>query len=237
MEFVPDRRSAAMAVAHADARVEIIASRLVEAPIRQMVLLMKRALYSKKTYSWEAVRHLVADNPMQPSSSLAAANALADACLSISQTADIDARHRLRAAVLEAVTERLVRVRVDDVRVEHRACGLNPRIYGPNGCSRPLDVVAVAAPVEVFECKCAAYHQTTAGREFDIQQDDLTLFARLGDVAEAEGERLVCAFVTFLKRDELVDALVDLTAERTVYAVTIDELEELALRPAAQAVA
>jgi hypothetical protein len=227
MEFAPVPRTAAMAVAHANVHVLRAAALVEKHSTPAFIDLLVRTLY-EAPLGPAAIGFLLGTSI--PKDVVDAGVELARECSALAQMTDKVMRARCRGALLEEVVERLVRRRVADVRVEQAVKGLNARIY-KEGQSKAMDVVACGGPVEVYECKAAVVSRDASdGWIWHVNQDDLTEFGAIAEVAAAEGDTLLCAIATFDDRTTLGDGLEGLQAPVDIYAATRDDLDQLAAR-------
>lgn len=232
MQFQQIDRSEAMAEAHTDPMVMAAAASFEGYPSRAMLLLMHSALYLRRPLTDDAVRYLLGQPPLLSSGELVAGKELARSCLAIS---NYTKPGRMRAAVFERVVEFLVASRpgVGTVTHEEAAQGLDRSVY-KDGLSKPFDVVVKPSPFELYECKTTAI----AGDGWNINQDDLTTFDRVSEVAAADSEATYAVLATMDSLIELQAALRGLTCETTVYAATREDLDQLAMtRPSVTAIA
>jgi hypothetical protein len=146
MNFIVVARSNEMEAAHNDPRVIAVASGFLSFPSDGMLQLLARALYT----CWDprSANTLVAQATI-PNDQRDSALRMTESAIEI---ANEDDPRRLRAAVLEAIAEGLVRERATDVLTEARIGPLPEPPYS-DGLSTPVDVVVRGGPIEVLECK------------------------------------------------------------------------------------
>lgn len=155
-----------------------------------------------------------------PSASRARAGEMVASALRIGGEPNLDRRRRLRGAVVEDLTEALLRERASvkvEVVVELGSVKLNPQ-----------DLMIEDDPLEVYECK--------AGLGY-LDQGDVNDFEYITQAATADGVRCVPAVATLVPRVDLENALRNLQVASPIYSAAREDLYAIATAPAQPQVA
>lgn len=220
LDAAPDARAVVYQAIQADPLVAAAADLLAEAP--PAVLVLARAAMNGQSTDPARWRTMFPSlfGPGTDGALRANAEAVLDVSLRIADRGE-QVRSQLRGAVVEALTERLLRRRSDDVRRERRI-----HFDGVRASIHPYDVtVETAGAAEVYDCKWGA-----RGIDPDVllQLDDARTHAA------TEGERVRVALVIF---DAYRSCLVRLARQTSptegTRLATLETIGDLAVRPAA----
>lgn len=215
-----------MTEAHNDSRVVEVTERFMEFASDGMLYLLAQTLYND--YVDASVNRLVntADVPedIRPT-----ALAMSEAATAISRMTG-EGRQRRRAAVIEAIAERLVRdrpaLRQSPGLVTTEQC-IGPLADPPyaNGLCTPVDIVVRGRTLEVLECK------SNVGK---IERRDASKLSDIRQLAEADlpvienAPKVIVAFVTLMAADLLRARLSSFPGLGPIHAFTFEDFVTLA---------
>jgi hypothetical protein len=211
--------------AHRDPHVLAASRAFIHAPVRGMVQILARTLYSftDPSYHRSIVLNAGIDNAVQPMAyqMLAATNAIY--AMAQGTFDDPGPRTYARGAVLEQIAEALLRVRLPSLLTEQCIGPLDERIWA-NGKSDSIDFYMPDAPQEFWDAKSDIY---------SIQSRHVNQFELLLELADPKA---MAGFITLDDRAALVDSLSELRGfTRPIFAYTVENFEEMARdRPISQ---
>lgn len=129
---------------------------------------------------------------------------------------DVDPEHgrRCRGAILEALSERLLRGRAGDIRTE-QCVGPFPDPPWTGGLSDPVDIVAVAAVHEFYECKASVR---------DIASKHVEQFRIVSEICPGDS---LTGFITLQATDLLVASLMGFNRTCALYGYALEDFVEM----------
>jgi hypothetical protein len=210
--------------AHANEDVQCIVAAVLAYPVSGMIALLARTLYSDYVYGEGAIRHHL--NEAAADVDLDAARELAGAAMRIANLPVID-RRLCRGAVVEAISEALIKSRPGVARVEIEE-QIGPLQYYTDELSPSFDVVVHGEPLEAYECK---------SNPMEIVRDnlwairDVVKLAEEEDLPEVGGRRAAVGFVTLQTRAFLLSAVID-WLDGPLWCATVEDLFMLGSEPA-----
>jgi hypothetical protein len=212
MELVQAERTPAMNRAHEDERVQRIVANFLRAPSTSMAKLLAQALWG----NWDprSAPSLAKMAGVAPAHATIAADLATDG-LAIANDADEDHGRRCRGAVLEALSEQLLRRRALSVLTEQQV-GPFPDPPWTDGLSDPIDIIAVAAAHEFYECKASVR---------DIASKHIEQFRIVGEVCPDDS---LVGFITLQATGLLVGTLMAFNRTCTLHGYALEDFVEMA---------